>query len=110
MIDTRIIEKKASELVNLNQLLIFRLLLPNGNMIERRITPVIPAGNSHIVYRDHKYVYKGNKEPITDIHTVDLRTLRKIESIEMPSRSSQNGIIKHTIENLLKMNYEVVNI
>jgi hypothetical protein len=110
MIDTRIIEKKAAELANQNQVMTFRLLLPNGNMIQRKITPVIPRGDGFIIYRDHKDVYKGINQPISDIQNVDLRTLWKIESTEMPAYSSENGTIKHCIENLLKMNFELIDL
>jgi hypothetical protein len=79
-------------------------------MIERDLTPVYSPKDKAYIYRDQRIVYKGIEKPITSINISDTRSLRKIENTELPSHSNKNGEVKHTIINLLKMNYEVINL
>lgn len=109
MKDTRIIEKKAEELVNMNKQLTFRYLLKNGNMVERVIRPIELPNRSKTVYRDIRNFYapkKGSK--IEDIATVKKKSLRKIESVEMPSKSSVGSTVTDLIITLLDMGYVVI--
>lgn len=108
MKDTRILEKRADALIKRNKQLNFRYLLANGTMIERVIKPVRPTPKSYMLYRDIRKFYKPKKGKIEDISTVNTKSLRKIESVEMPSRSEQGNTVKDLIISLLDMGYIVV--
>lgn len=108
MKDTRTLEKRADALIKRNERLIFRYLLANGTMVERVIKPVKPTPKSSMLYRDIRKFYKAKKGKIEDISTVDTKSLRKIESVEMPSRTAQGNTVKDLIVSLLDMGYIVV--
>ncbi len=105
MKDTRIIEKKADELINQNRQLVFRYLLANGTLVERIIKPVKPNRRDPIVYRDIRRFFKPKKGKILDVSTVNTKSLKKIESVEMPSKSQSGNTIKSTIVSLLETGY-----
>lgn len=105
MKDTRIFEKQADSLIAENRQLRFRLLLQNGMLVERVIKPVKPSTKSPIVYRDIRKFYKAKKGKILDVATVNTKSLQKIESVEMPSKTEIGNTIKSTIISLLDMGY-----
>lgn len=108
MKDTRIMEKQATELIKKNERMVFRYLLANGNMVERIIKPVKPNPKSFTVYRDIRKFYRPKKGKIEDIRTVNTSSLKKLESVEMPSKSEDGNTIKSLIVSLLDMGYVVV--
>ena len=105
MVDTRINERKADEMIKSQETLTFRLLLSNKKMVEHVITPVILP--SEIVYRDKKnmYVGKGNKDISIDSKKPDLHLL---DSKDEPSHKGKGNTVKNLIIDLLKMNYKVI--
>lgn len=108
MIDTRKLERQADLLIKANKQMVFRLLLSNGSMIERRISPVIV--NSKVkCYRDQKLLYKPISGIIENIQNVSLKSLRLIYNIENNSIKIDGNPVKHVIVELLKTNYQVVN-
>lgn len=106
MVDTREFERKADLLVNAKSSMKFRLILSNGNLIERIISPIM-VGNTIRCYRDQKIVYKPIN-PIEDIQIISTKSLRLIQNIENPSIRSEGNCVKHIIIELLKMKYEVI--
>lgn len=108
MRDIRIFEKKADELIKENRELRFRLLLANGTLVERIIKPVKPNTKDPIIYRDIRRFFKPKKGKILDAKTVNTSSLRKIESVEMPSRSQVGNTIKGVIVSLLENGYEEI--
>ena len=105
MKDTRIFEKQADKLIEENRQLRFRLLLANGTLVERVIKPIKPNKKSPIIYRDIRRFYKAKKGKILDAATVNTKTIKKIESVEMPSKTQVGNTIKSTIVSLLDMGY-----
>lgn len=105
MKDTRVLEKKADELIKQNRQLVFRYLLTNGTLVERTIRPVKPNQKDPIIYRDIRKFFKAKKGKITDPVTVNIKSLKKVEAVEMPSKSESGNTIKSTIISLLDMGY-----
>lgn len=105
MKDTRIVEKKADDLIKQNRQLVFRYLLENGTLVERVIKPVKPNRKDPIIYRDIRKFFKAKNGKISDPATVNTKTLKKVESVEMPSKSESGNTIKSTIISLLDMGY-----
>lgn len=103
--DTRILEKQADEYIKRNDLLIFRLLLQNGNMVERLVKPIKPNRNIPPIYRDVRRVYAPKKGEIKDIKNVNVRSLRRLESEEMPSKPGEGNTVKSLIVALLEMGF-----
>lgn len=108
MIDIREFEHKADLLIATNKPMKFRLILQNGNMVERIISPVF-VGNIIKCYRDQKNVYKPIKGIIENIQTVPIKSLRMLQSVENNSIKVEGNPVKNVIIELLKMKYEVIN-
>lgn len=105
MKDIRILEKKADDLINQNRQLVFRYLLANGTLVERIIKPVKPNRKDPIIYRDIRRFFKAKEGKISNPITVNTKSLKKIDAIEMPSKSESGNTIKSTIVSLLDMGY-----
>ena len=108
MIDIREFEHKADHLINTNKPMKFRLILQNGNMVERIISPVF-VGNIIKCYRDQKKVYKSANGIIENIQTVPVKSLRILQNVENHSIKVEGNPVKNIIIELLKMKYEVIN-
>ena len=108
MKDTRKLEKKADALIQKNEKMVFRFLLKNGTMVERIIKPVKPNAKSTVIYRDIRRFYKAKKGKIEDISTVNTSSLKRLESVEMPSKSGEENTIKPVIVSLLESGYIVI--
>lgn len=108
MIDIREFEHKADLLISTNKPMKFRLLLQNGNMVERVISPVF-IGSNIKCYRDQKKVYKSTEGIIENIQTVPIKSLRILQSVENNSIKVEGNPVKNVIIELLKMKYEVIN-
>lgn len=112
MIDTRIYEKLARELIHVNKTMTFRFLLKNGHVIERVISEVSHTSDNPIIYySDYRYEYIPQKDYIEkDIMKIDFTKMQKSARVVNPTLSTENGMIYHTIEMLLKSGYIVVDI
>lgn len=107
MIDIREYERKANVLINKCKPMKFRLILSNGNMIERRINPII-VGSKVKCYRDQKILYKPISDAIDNLQTVSINSLRLLQNVENKSIKVDGNPVKHVIIELLKMNYEII--
>lgn len=94
MIDYRVYEKQAKELVDSGKPMVFRLILPNGNIAERHITPVSHTLGSDFYYTDTKYVYT--------LENKNAMKLKCIETTKMSPQTTKNGVIYGFIASLLK--------
>ena len=112
MIDTRIYERLARELIHSNTSLTFRFLLKNGHVIERVISEVSHTKDSPIIYySDYRYEHipkKGYTEK--DIMKIDMAKMQISTRTPNPTLSTENGTIYHTVEMLLKSGYIVVGL
>ena len=110
MIDTRIYERIARELIQFNSTLKFRFLLKNGHLVERVISEVSHLDNADaIYYSDYRYEYipvKGYVEK--DIMKIDMNKMQSTGRTVNPTLSTENGMIYHTVEMLLKSGYILV--
>ena len=112
MIDTRLYERLARELIHVNKSLTFRFLLKNGHVIERVISEVSHVKDASIIYySDFRYEYipqKGYMEK--DIMKIDMKKMQNVIRTPNPTLSTENGTIYHTVEMLLKSGYIVMNL
>ena len=110
MMDTRIYERLARELIQFNSKLTFRFLMKNGHLIERVISEVSHLDDSSIIYySDYRYEYipkKGYNEK--DIMKIDMKKMQHTGRQVNPTLSTENGTIYHTVEMLLKSGYILV--
>ena len=110
IVDTRIYERLARELIQFNSTLKFRFLLKNGRVIERVISEVTHTSDADIIYySDYRYEYipkEGYEEK--DIMKLDMDKMYKGGRTANPTLSTENGTIYHTVEMLLKSGYILV--
>lgn len=104
MIDTRINERKADELISSQRQLTFRLLISNKKMVEHIITPVILP--NEIIYRDKKNIYLGKVGKDISINS-NKNELCLLDSRDEASHKGKGNTIKNLIIELLKMDYQV---
>ena len=105
MIDTRINERKADELIKTKEKLTFRLILKNKKMVEHIITPVFLPNET--VYRDRRnlYIARGKNEISINSKQNELRLL---DARDEASHHGKGNSVKNLIIELLKMNYQVI--
>lgn len=94
MIDYRENQKKAKELVDSGKPLIFRSILPNGNLAERHLVPTEHTPDSDYYYRDTKFIFEMKSPATAPMHCIG--------KVDLPPQTTKNGAIYSFIESLLR--------
>ena len=104
--------EQAKELVNSKKTIIFRMVLKNGNIAERVLSPITHTNDAtEILYSDiiNRYRPKDMIDNV-DITNIDYSKLDKITKDIMPSTSTEQGIVLCRIETLLESGYQVCDL
>ena len=106
MIDIRIYESKADELIALDKPLIFKKIINTGCLVERHISRVNQTYSSPIVYNNKRMLYKPNRD--YRVPSVDEADYSKLNCISKENLYPYTDTtIKSHIVDLLKMGYAV---
>ena len=101
MVDNRIFEKQARELLANYNTIYFYIVTNKKNLIERKIQKVSDAG----VYSDIYTRYRARFHDDININKFKLSDLIKVTSEYQPALSVENCSIYDKIESLLKAGY-----
>ena len=103
MRDIRKFTKLANELMLSGDKITLRIILHNGNIVERVISPVTATlKKEHPLYSDVKNVYQCiDKTEAVDLNNLDRSNLRKISTENLQTTSTKNGMMIPLLEVLL---------